>query len=103
MFKGGYQIVDFTGITLSGTATTISGLYNTLTKCDKPILIRGLTANSLDFTPFMCNGASVSTNFVILGPVILDDGSGAIQIIITVSNADAVTLAIAEITSAASE
>ena len=103
MYKGGYQIVDFAGITLSGTATTIPGLYKTLTTCDKPLLIRGLVQSSVEYTPFFAFGAAASsTTFVIICPDMVSDGVGASQFIITVTNADAVTIAASEIEGASS-
>lgn len=101
MYKGGYQIVDFTGITLSDTSTTIAGLYNKLVSCDKPLLIRGFVQNSITYLPFFAWGVKVnSTTTAIITPVLVTDESGAAQVVITVSNTDGVTTATAEITSA---
>ena len=44
MKKGGYKIIDFKGITLSGTAVELSGIYDQIVDdYDKPIMVSGVT------------------------------------------------------------
>lgn len=88
MFKGGYQGVDFTGYTLSETPVTISGLYNLLTTCGKPIIVSGIDG----LLPSFVSGAHFESDTLVIPLFIGIADDGVSQYSIAVTNEDAVTL-----------
>lgn len=85
MIKGGYAMVDFTGLDLSDPGT-ISGIY-TRTKealeTGKPIVISGIVNGDQAFTPMVAYGGveSASSVFLSFFPITLH-----------ISNLDAITI-----------
>lgn len=85
MIKGGYAMVDFTGLDLSDPGT-ISGIY-TRTKealeTGKPIVISGIVNGDQAFTPMVAYGGIESSTSVFLS---------FFPITIHISNLDAITI-----------
>lgn len=73
MIKGGYKIVDFNGVTLSGTAVEMPGIYDQIVDdYDKAILVSGVSLNGElqddSFAAVKVNDGSV--NLTVYGGVI---------------------------------
>ena len=85
MIKGGYAMVDFTGLDLSDPGT-ISGIY-TRTKealeTGKPIVISGIVNGDQAFTPMVAYGGVESATSVFLS---------FFPITLHISNLDAITI-----------
>ena len=85
MAKGGYQIIDLQGVSLSGSSKTISGLHGALDNNQgKAVLISGLNIGGTIYDEFFTIATKSGTSYTI--PV------GDKQVI-TVTNSDGVTVA----------
>lgn len=85
MIKGGYAMVDFTGLDLSNPGT-ISGIYAKTKEAlatGKPVVISGIVNGDQAFTPMVAYGGVESSTSVFLSffPVTLH-----------ISNLDAITM-----------
>ncbi len=83
--KGGYQIVDLRGESLSGTAVTIPGTYEKIEGTRKPILLTNINKGGTEIHNSFVSPLVSSSNFLITLP----DGSGEV---ITITPDDEITI-----------
>ena len=85
MIKGGYAMVDFTGLDLSNPGT-ISGIYaktKEALETGKPVVISGIVNGDQAFTPMVAYGGVESATSVFLS---------FFPITLHISNLDAITI-----------
>lgn len=85
MIKGGYAMVDFTGLDLSDPGT-ISGIYaktKAALETGKPVVISGIVNGDQAFTPMVAYGGIESSTSVFLS---------FFPITLHISNLDAITI-----------
>lgn len=85
MIKGGYKIIDFKDnpLTTGGVATTITGIYDSIKgSYRKPLLLSGLTIDSIKCNDVYAPATVSGTNFVFT----------AYGKTITITDTDAVTV-----------
>lgn len=94
MIKGGYKIVNFNGAALSGTAETLTGIYDQIVDdYDKPIMVSGVSLN----------GDIMDDAYASVQEKISGDLSKSVELtvyggIITVTEDDEVTFAVSKTT-----
>lgn len=87
MIKGGYQILDFTGITELDGTETLPGAFNKIKTCGKPIMVQNL--NGINTITNDANPSS-TTSAVLVAWVL---ASGSLTTIgIEIGSDDSVTL-----------
>ena len=71
--RGGYQIIDLAGYTISGTPTTVPGIFEKVKNSKKPILIENLKGANSDYT----------FDYAPIYPIFVPDGDGVYVALIT--------------------
>lgn len=65
---GGYQIIDFGGVTLSSTKQVIKGVYRKAS-CGKPIIVQNFKVSTTLYAgSYICQRVKSSTNWVLYVP-----------------------------------
>lgn len=66
MVKGGYQIINFSGVEFTkNTPMQLSNIYDKIEGTDKAILLSGLNVNGIDYRDVMCTPIVIGNSYVI--------------------------------------
>lgn len=87
MIKGGYQILDFTGITQLDGSETLPGAFNKIKTCGKPILVHNLNGINV----FTSDADIASTTQAVLPAYIMSGGTPTL-LAVTITSADVVSI-----------
>lgn len=87
MIKGGYQILDFTGITALDGTETLPGAFQKIKTCGKPILAHNLNGINV----FTNDAEPTSTTQAILPAYVMSGGSPTL-LAIKITSANVVSI-----------
>lgn len=91
--KGGYQIVDLKGNSLSSSAVTLEGIYDAVEGADAPILLEGINIGGTELKPQFVNFVG-SSGGAFLGHIITSASATTLKLYqISVASGDKVTAA----------
>lgn len=91
--KGGYQIIDLKGNSLSSSALTLEGIYEAVEGADAPILLEGINIGGTELKPQFVNFVG-SSGGTFLGHIITSASATTLALYqIRVASADKVTAA----------
>ena len=91
--KGGYQIIDLKGNSLSSSAVTLEGIYDAVKGANAPILLEGINIGETELKPQFVNFVGQSSGAV-LGHIITSASATTLTLYqISIASTDAVTAA----------
>lgn len=91
--KGGYQIVDLKGNSLSSSAVTLEGIYEAVEGADAPILLEGINIDGTELKPQFVNFVG-SSGVAFLGHIITSASATTLALYqISIASDDKVTAA----------
>lgn len=91
--KGGYQVIDLKGKSLSSSAVTLEGIYDAVEGADAPILLEGINIGGTELKPQFVNFVS-SSGGAFLGHIITSASTTTLTLYqISIASTDAVTAA----------
>lgn len=91
--KGGYQIIDLKGNSLSSSAVTLEGIYDAVEGADAPILLEGISIGGTELKPQFVNFVG-SSGGAFLGYIITSASATTLTLYqISVASDDKVTAA----------
>lgn len=91
--KGGYQIIDLKGNSLSSSAVTLEGIYDAVEGADAPILLEGINIGGTELKPQFVNFVGASGG-AFLGHIISSASASTLKLYqISVASGDKVTAA----------
>lgn len=91
--KGGYQIVDLKGNSLSSSAVTLEGIHDAVEGADAPILLEGINIGGTELKPQFVSFVG-SSGGAFLGHIISSASATKLTLYqISIASTDAVTAA----------
>ena len=91
--KGGYQIIDLKGNSLSSSALTLEGIYDAVEGADAPILLEGINIGGTELKPQFVNFVG-SSGGTFLGHIITSVSATTLTLYqISIASDDKVTAA----------
>lgn len=91
--KGGYQIIDLNGNSLSSSAVTLEGIHEAVEGADAPILLEGINIGGKELKPQFVNFVG-SSGGAFLGHIISSASATTLTLYqISIASTDAVTAA----------
>lgn len=91
--KGGYQIIDLKGNSLSSSAVTLEGISDAVEGADAPILLEGINIGGTELKPQFVNFVGTSGG-AFLGHIISSASTSTLKLYqISVASGDKVTAA----------